>query len=106
MSSKIKFAVRSEVGNIRTNNEDNLYCNGRIMTANERDKPFFFEGVTEAPAIFAVCDRQTSRNDAFTGDTYRSDVGSCNRWEQFIQDIQSRRFTRLQGRERKVAAGN
>ena len=56
MSSKIKFAVRSEVGNIRTNNEDNLYCNGRIMTANERDKPFFFEGVTEAPAIFAVCD--------------------------------------------------
>ena len=56
MSAKIKFAVRSEVGNIRTNNEDNLYCNGIIMTAFERERPFFFEGVTESPAIFAVCD--------------------------------------------------
>ena len=56
MSAKIMFAVRSDVGNVRSNNEDNLFCNGRIMTASERERPFFFEGVAEAPAIFAVCD--------------------------------------------------
>ena len=56
MSAEIKFAVRSEIGNVRTNNEDNFFCNGVIMTALERERPFFFAGVTEAPAIFAVCD--------------------------------------------------
>ena len=56
MSLKIKFAARSEIGSIRTNNEDNLYCNGIIMTALERERPFFLSGITETPAIFAVCD--------------------------------------------------
>ena len=52
----IKFAARSEVGHVRTNNEDNLFCNGVFMTEAEREKPFFLSGVTEAPCIFAVFD--------------------------------------------------
>ena len=54
--TRIKFAARSEVGNVRTNNEDNLFCNGVIMKENERDKPFFINGICEAPCIFAVFD--------------------------------------------------
>lgn len=56
MSATIRFAARSEVGNIRTNNEDNLYCNGIIMSESDREKPFFINGMAESPAIFAVCD--------------------------------------------------
>lgn len=56
MSVKIKFAARSEIGNVRTNNEDNLYCNGLMMTVSERERPFLLSGITESPAIFAVCD--------------------------------------------------
>ena len=56
MSARIKFAARSEVGRVRTNNEDNLYCNGVFMTASARERPFFLSGVTETPCIFAVCD--------------------------------------------------
>lgn len=56
MPAKIKFAARSDVGKIRTNNEDNLYCNGIIMTALDRERPFFINGMTESPAIFAVFD--------------------------------------------------
>ena len=39
MAVRIRFAARSEVGNIRTNNEDNLYCNGIFMTVSERERP-------------------------------------------------------------------
>ncbi len=56
MTSKIKFAARSEVGYFRKNNEDNLFCNGVIMKENERDKPFFINGICEAPCVFAVFD--------------------------------------------------
>ena len=56
MSVRIKFAARSEVGKVRTNNEDNLYCNGIFMTVSERERPFFLCGETASPAIFAVCD--------------------------------------------------
>ncbi|MBQ7220137.1 MAG: serine/threonine-protein phosphatase [Synergistaceae bacterium] len=56
MSARIRFAARSEVGNVRTNNEDNLYCSGIFMTVSERERPFFLSGETEAPAIFAVFD--------------------------------------------------
>ena len=56
MSAEIKFAVRSEIGSVRTNNEDNLYCNGIIMTVSERGRPFFWAGITESPAVFAVFD--------------------------------------------------
>ncbi len=56
MAVKVKFAVRSEVGNVRKNNEDNFYCNGIFMTVSERERPFFLSGITDSPCIFAVCD--------------------------------------------------
>ena len=56
MSARIKFAVRSETGNVRRNNEDNFYCGGIFMTVSERERPFFLCGETDSPAIFAVCD--------------------------------------------------
>ena len=56
MAMQVKFAVRSEVGNIRKNNEDNFYCNGIFMTVSERERPFFLSGLTDSPCIFAVCD--------------------------------------------------
>ena len=62
MSVKIKFAARSEVGNVRTNNEDNLYCNGIIMSESDRERPFFINGMAESPAIFAVCDGMGGRD--------------------------------------------
>lgn len=56
MSVQVKFAARSDVGHLRTNNEDNLYCNGLFMTVSERERPFFLNGVTDAPCIFSVFD--------------------------------------------------
>ena len=53
---KIKFAVRSDVGRVRTNNEDNFFCNGIFMTVLERERPFFLSGFIDKPCIFAVCD--------------------------------------------------
>ncbi|MBQ7169159.1 MAG: serine/threonine-protein phosphatase [Synergistaceae bacterium] len=52
----VKFAVRSETGSVRTNNEDNFYCNGIYMTPDECNRPFFLSGFAEAPCIFAVFD--------------------------------------------------
>lgn len=56
MTIRIKFAARSETGNVRKNNEDNLFCNGLIMNEHDREKPFFINGMCEAPCIFAVFD--------------------------------------------------
>ena len=56
MTLQVKFAVRSEVGCVRKNNEDNFYCSGIFMTASERERPYFLTGTTSVPAIFAVCD--------------------------------------------------
>lgn len=53
---KIKFAVRSEIGRVRTNNEDNFFCNGIYMTVSERERPFFMNGGADVPCVFAVCD--------------------------------------------------
>ncbi len=56
MSYTIKFSARSDVGNVRTNNEDNLYCGGVIMTVSSRERPFFLNGMCAVPALFAVFD--------------------------------------------------
>lgn len=56
MTMSVKFAVRSETGRVRENNQDNFFCNGIYMTPSERDKPFFLNGVAEAPCIFGVFD--------------------------------------------------
>lgn len=52
----INFAVRSETGLVRTNNEDNFFCNGIFMSNSEREKPFFLKGNSTLPCIFGVCD--------------------------------------------------
>ena len=52
----VKFAVRSETGNVRTNNEDNFFCNGIYMTPEEYSRPFSLNGIAEAPCVFAVFD--------------------------------------------------
>ena len=53
---QINFAVRSETGYVRKNNEDNFFCNGFFMSETERINPYFLKGSTSAPAVFAVCD--------------------------------------------------
>ena len=52
----VKFAVRSETGRVRTNNEDNFFCSGIYMTPSEYGRPFFLSGVAEIPCVFAVFD--------------------------------------------------
>lgn len=56
MTIHVNFAVRSETGSVRKNNEDNFFCNGIYMTPSERDRPFFMNGTAETPGIFAVFD--------------------------------------------------
>ena len=52
----VNFAVRSEKGNIRENNEDNFFCNGVFMMPSEYEKKFFLNGASEIPCVVAVCD--------------------------------------------------
>lgn len=54
--ASVKFAVRSEIGRVRKNNEDNFFCNGIYMTPSESDKPFFMKGAADVPCVFAVFD--------------------------------------------------
>ena len=56
MSLQVKFAVRSETGYKRDNNEDNFFCNGIYMAELERDRPYFINGIASVPCIFAVFD--------------------------------------------------
>lgn len=48
------FSASSYLGIVRTNNEDNLYCNGVFLTLE--DVPFSLNGTAQFPCIFAVCD--------------------------------------------------
>lgn len=74
--NKSFFSARSHPGLVRTNNEDNLYCDGQdvlvpttahggarlssadgvTLTPENRDAPFFLDGTAQAPCLFAVCD--------------------------------------------------
>lgn len=56
MSHTIRFSARSDVGRVRSNNEDNLYCNGVFMTVSSRERPFFLSGTSKLPSVFAVFD--------------------------------------------------
>ena len=52
----VSFTVRSHIGRVRTNNEDNFYCNGVFLTPKTRDAPSFLVGKAQSPCVFAVCD--------------------------------------------------
>lgn len=51
--NKINFSCSSITGLVRKNNEDNFYCDGKILTQQEI---FSLNGIAKTPCIFAVCD--------------------------------------------------
>ncbi len=51
---QLNFSAYSTVGFVRSNNEDNLYCDGTYM--NIAQDKFSLENNAETPCIFAVCD--------------------------------------------------
>ncbi|MDR1638530.1 MAG: protein phosphatase 2C domain-containing protein [Clostridiales bacterium] len=53
---KAAYAACSNVGRIRSNNEDNLYCDGSFLEEEHRDAPFEADGESCIPCVFAVCD--------------------------------------------------
>jgi protein phosphatase len=63
MSAEASFSARSHIGHARANNEDNLYCDGAILTPETRDAPFALSGGAESPCIFAVCDGMGGEED-------------------------------------------
>lgn len=56
MFTTIEYSARSHMGNVRTNNEDNLYCAGVTLTPETRDVPFSQSGEATSPCLLAVCD--------------------------------------------------
>lgn len=50
------FSVRSHKGNVRSNNEDNLYAAGIMLPSEFCDRPFSADASVSAPIILAVCD--------------------------------------------------
>ena len=59
----IIFSARSHMGRVRTNNEDNLYCDGISLTPQTRDVPFSAHGSADVPCLFAVCDGMGGEED-------------------------------------------
>lgn len=60
--NSIKYAVRTDIGCCRKNNEDNFYCDGVILEGNCRN-PFKLSGKTSAPNFFAVFDGMGGESD-------------------------------------------
>ena len=50
------FSACSDVGLVRTNNEDNLYCNGISSINQTFSHKFHIENTVRMPCIFAICD--------------------------------------------------
>ncbi|MDR1967052.1 MAG: protein phosphatase 2C domain-containing protein [Synergistaceae bacterium] len=63
MCKRVAFAARSHVGNVRRNNEDNLYCEGVTLAPENREAPFEVSGFAAPPCIFAVCDGMGGEED-------------------------------------------
>ncbi|MCL2103379.1 MAG: protein phosphatase 2C domain-containing protein [Syntrophorhabdaceae bacterium] len=63
MNMLVSFAARSHVGHVRGNNEDNLYCDGAIISPEARETPFSLRGETGVPCVFAVCDGMGGEED-------------------------------------------
>lgn len=53
--NEVKYAVRTDMGCYRENNEDNFYCGGVILDANCKN-PFKLSGKTSSPSVFAIFD--------------------------------------------------
>lgn len=52
----VTYAARSDMGRVRRNNEDNLFCCGHFMFEEACNLPFKLNGQVSVPAVFAVCD--------------------------------------------------
>ena len=113
MSLQVKFAVRSETGYRRDNNEDNFFCNGIYMTPPEREKPYSLNGLANEPCIFAVfdgmggheCGEVASLIAAETLAEYSEKIrgGAFREIDDYIQDA-TKRLTDMM-RERKILTG-
>jgi protein phosphatase len=53
---KVLYSIRCNVGNKRTNNEDNFFADGVFLTPEMRDKSFSIDAIASAPLLLAVCD--------------------------------------------------
>ena len=60
---KILYSANSNVGRIRSNNEDNIYCGGIIIEPDMQDTSYSFKGEVETPCIFALCDGMGGQED-------------------------------------------
>jgi protein phosphatase len=63
MINNISFAAQSDMGKVRANNEDNLYCDGVTLTPETRDLHFALSGNTAVPCMLAVCDGMGGQED-------------------------------------------
>lgn len=62
---KIISAAECNIGNLRENNEDNLYYNGIYLSETERDIPASYESVcADELQFYAVCDGMGAKNMA------------------------------------------
>lgn len=52
---RIKYAVRSDRGRRRRNNEDNFFCKGAMLD-KDSENPYKLSGKTHSPNVFAVFD--------------------------------------------------
>jgi protein phosphatase len=84
---KIPFSARSHMGHVRTNNEDNLYCNGLTLTPETREAPFFATREAAAPCVFAVCDGMGGQADG--EDASLSAVRALKKLEKAIKHVSS-----------------
>ena len=96
----MRFSVRSETGYVRTNNEDNFFCNGIYMSSSERDKPFLASGIAGVPCIFAVFDGMGGHDcgelaslmavEALSEHAVKIRGGECSEVDDFVMDADRR----------------
>lgn len=56
MKPFITYAARSDMGCVRRNNEDNIYCAGSYLTEEMRNLPYKLMGKTDKASVFGVYD--------------------------------------------------